>query len=186
LIRGCFLPCPGRFLLQLRRFLPWELVFKLRHAHFSAAKFHAFHLQTKAMIQAAFSGNRDSATGGHYAMPGKTVRLAQCSDDETRTARNPSRLSDRAVAGHLTARYRQDCGADALKIRVWLLRFSHQHILNSPGRRDSSSTKVSAKVQGPMVFASLYSSDKLRLIGGALWHCGSKMKRAERTEICCW
>lgn len=133
LVRGCFLPCPGRFLLQLRRFLPWELVFKLRHTNFPAAKFHAFHLQTKALIQAAFSGDCNTSAGGHHAMPGKAVRLAQCANDETRTAGNSGRASDRAIAGNVTARYCQDRRADALKVRVWLFRFSHQHILNSPG-----------------------------------------------------
>ena len=48
-----------------------KLVLKLRHAHFSAAEFHAFHLQPEALIKAPFAGNGNAAAGGHHAMPGK-------------------------------------------------------------------------------------------------------------------
>lgn len=67
-------------LFLLRSSLLRELVFKLRHPDFSAAEFYAFHFQSKALVQAAFAGNCDAPTGGHHAMPGKSLRLAQCTD----------------------------------------------------------------------------------------------------------
>src|SRR6478735_4565242 len=134
LIRGCLLFFPGRSILVLRRFLSWKLVLKLRHPNFLAAEFHAFHLQSKALIQAAFAGDRNASPRGHHAMPGKSFRLAQCTDHKTRAAGNPGGAGNSSIAGDMAARDTHDGRADTLKSRVWLLgvwlfRFCHQHIL---------------------------------------------------------
>ena len=106
---------------------------KLRHPHFFAAEFYAFHFQSKALVQAAFTGDRDAPSGSHHAVPGKTVRLAQCADHKARAAGNTGGTGDGPIAGDVSARDRQDGRADTLKIGVWLLRFSHHHILNRAG-----------------------------------------------------
>jgi hypothetical protein len=80
-----------------RRFIPWKLVFKLRHAYFPAAEFHAFHFQTKALIQTTFAGNGNPASGGHNTMPGQTVRLRQRADYEPRSSRNSGCRGDSAI-----------------------------------------------------------------------------------------
>src|SRR3954469_3157892 len=89
-------PAVHNFLLGflLCRSLLRELIFKLRHTDFLAAEFHAFHFQSKSLIQSAFTRDCDPPTGGHHAMPGKSMRLTQCAYDQPRTARNPRCASD--------------------------------------------------------------------------------------------
>src|SRR6476646_1689549 len=94
----------SRFLLLLRRFVPTKPVLKLRHAHFFAAEFHAFHFQPKTLIQAAFAGNRDPAACGHHAMPGQPVRLAQGAYNEAPTTEKTSCLGDSTISRDMAAR----------------------------------------------------------------------------------
>src|SRR6476646_8262487 len=105
---------------MLRRFLSWKLVLKLRHPNFLAAEFHAFHLQSKALIQAAFAGNGNASPRGHHAMPGESFRLAQCTDDTARAPWNAGRAGNSSIAGDMAARDTHDRRADTLKFRVWL------------------------------------------------------------------
>ena len=129
-------PAVHGLLFLLRGSLLRKLIFKLRHPDFSSAEFHTFHLQSKSLIETAFTRNRNTSSGGYHAMPGEAVRLAQCADDEARTAGNPGRASDCPIAGNVAARDIQDRRTDALEFRVWLPRFSHHHILNrGQGRR---------------------------------------------------
>src|SRR5712672_3117295 len=94
----------GRFLLC--RGAKFEL--KLAHPYLLAAEFHAFHFQAKTLIQATFTGNRDSATGRYDAMPGKSVRLAQRANHLAGSAGKPSSAGDCSVTGNMAARDLQD------------------------------------------------------------------------------
>ena|SRR5215471_12828511 len=85
---------PGFFSSAAR----WKLELELRHPHFSAAKFHAFHLQTKALVQASFTGDGDASAGSHHAMPGKSVCLTEHSHHHARSARNPGGTGHGAIA----------------------------------------------------------------------------------------
>ena len=115
----------------LNDFFLWELKFKFRHAHFPAAEFHAFHFQSKALVQTAFAWDRNTPSGGDHAMPRQSVRLAQCADNKARSTGKPRGTGHGPIGGNMAARNRQDRGADTLKIRVWLPGFGHHHILNT-------------------------------------------------------
>jgi hypothetical protein len=183
LIRGCFLPSPGRFILLLRRFLSWELVFKFRHPDFSAAEFHAFHFQSKALVKAAFTGDRNTPSGGHHAMPGQSLRLAQCTDHKARASGNAGRASDGSIAGDMAARDLQDRRADTLKFRVWLPCFSHRHILNRGKDRRHHEHRSSAPDWSLSRAVAMIS---FATLGERVWLCGWKTRRGEQIATCFW
>jgi hypothetical protein len=136
LLFSCACSASSCFLFHTRVLLLPEEELELRHAHLLAAEFDAFHFQAKPLIQAAFSGDCDPAPGSYYAMPGKSVRLAQCADNETRTARNSGRAGDCPIAGDMAARDLQDGGADLCKQWVGPSVFGHDGHFNQ-GRLSS-------------------------------------------------
>src|SRR5882724_1726988 len=124
----------GRFLLCLGA----KLELKLAHPYFLAAEFYAFHFQAKTLVQATFTGNRDSATGGHHAMPGKSVGMCERAYHLPGSARESGGARNRSIAGNMAARDLQDGLADLYlaglgEHQVRRLGFCHEHILNSPG-----------------------------------------------------
>jgi hypothetical protein len=138
-------PAVHGLLFLLRSSLLRKLIFKLRHSDFSAAEFHAFHLEAKTLVKTAFAEDRNASPGGDNAVPGKTVRLAQCADHKARASGNPGCAGDSSIGGNVAARDIQDRRTDTLKFRVWLLRFSHHHILNRvKTQRQARTQKFSA------------------------------------------
>src|ERR1041384_5975266 len=95
----------------LHGFLFCELELKLRHTHFSAAEFYAFHFQTEALIQGVLTWRGDPSSSGHNPVPGQAMRLPQHADYEARSARKTGGLSDRTIARDLAARDLHDGGA---------------------------------------------------------------------------
>src|SRR5882724_5167332 len=97
LLSGRFLLCRGA-----------KLELKLAHPYFLAAEFYAFHFQAKTLVQAAFAGNRNPATGSHPSMPGKSVGSCQRAHYLAGRAGKASRTGDRSVTGNMAARNLQD------------------------------------------------------------------------------
>jgi hypothetical protein len=66
----------------------------------------------------------------------------------------------------MAARDAQDCGADTLKFRVWLPRFSHHHILNTVKAEGISRQEFNAG----LVFELRRGNAKPRPILGCFGH----------------
>lgn len=71
-----------------------KLKLKLLHPYLSSAELHAFHFQSKALVQPSFPGDSNPAAGGDYAMPGQSMRLAEHADYK------PSAPGKSGGAGH--------------------------------------------------------------------------------------
>ena len=106
-------------------------MFKLRHAHFPAAEFHALHLQAKALVETVFSGKGDPSACGHHAMPGQSVGLIQHAYYHAGATGNTGGRSDGSVARDPAARDFHDRLPDAEKTRIGQLGFGHRLIVTT-------------------------------------------------------